>query len=269
MKACTNLVLGLVLAAGGTAAVAAGDDATELAKKLQNPVADLISVPFQLNMNYDYGPENDTQSVLNIQPVVPVSLNAEWNLITRTIVPLVSQPGVPGDPGRSYGLGDIQPSVFLSPAKPGKFIWGAGAIAQFDSASHEETGQGRWGLGPALVGLYMSKEWVVGALANNVFDVGGDGDRERINQMLVQPFVNYNFPTHPGRYLTFSPIVTANWKAETGNKWTIPLGLGIGQIIKVGRLPLNLQASYYNNIETPDFGPDYQVRLQIAALFPK
>lgn len=246
-------------------------DATKLAKQLQNPVADLISVPFQYNANYNYGPENDYQGILNIQPVIPVTLNADWNLITRTIVPLLSQPGWGADASRKYGLGDIQLSGFLSPRKVGEFIWGAGAIVQAPTASDDRLGTDQWGLGPTAVVLKMGKEWVYGALANNVFGLGSpDPGEQDLNVFLLQPFVNYNFPDHPGRYLTFSPIITANWEADSDNKWIVPLGLGIGQVLKLDKLPVNLQASYYYNVVSPDdFGPDYQIRLQVALLFPK
>jgi hypothetical protein len=111
----------------------------------------------------------------------------------------------------------------------------------------------------------------LGALANNVFGLGSPDDPgdEDLNAFLLQPFINYNFPNHPGRYLTFSPIITANWKADSGDQWTVPLGLGIGQIVKAGKLPINLQAGYYYNVVSPDFGPDYQIRLQVQLAFPK
>ena len=197
-KHLAPLAIALISVASMPILAAGEEDTTALAKKLQNPVANLISVPFQYNGNFNYGPENDTQSILNIQPVWPFHMSPDWNLITRTIVPLLSQPGCCGHAERTYGLGDIQFSAFLSPAAPGGLIWGVGAIAQLKTASDDRTGQGRWGLGPTAVVLKMEKEWVYGALINNVFDVGGDGDREEINQMLIQPFVNYNFPTHPG-----------------------------------------------------------------------
>jgi hypothetical protein len=260
----------MLLSIWSVSGIAADDSAAALAKATQNPVADLISVPFQLNNNFNYGPDNDYQGILNIKPVIPITLTPDWNLITRTILPLLSQPlfGPNGD-GRDYGLGDLQFSAFMSPRKPGALVWGVGAITQIPTASHDSTGQGRWGLGPTAVALKMGKVWVYGALINNVFDVGGDSDRQKINQMLLQPFVNYNFPDHPGRYLTFAPIITANWKAESGDEWTVPLGLGIGQIVKLGKLPVNFQAAYYYNVVAPDIGPDYQVRLQAQLLFPK
>lgn len=245
-------------------------EATKLAQAAQNPVSDMISVPFQYNANFGVGTEDDTQHILNIQPVYPINLNAEWNLITRTIVPLISQPALAPGQDRESGLGDIQLSLFLSPAKPSGLIWGAGVIMQFDTASDDVLGQGKLGFGPTAVALKIDGPWVFGGLINNLWSVGGDDNRADVNQMLLQPFVNYNFPQYPGRYLTFLPVMTANWEADSGNTWTVPLGLGIGQILKLGKLPLNTQLSAYYNVEKPDVsGADWQLRLQAALLFPK
>ena len=243
----------------------------EIAKSAQNPVAAMISLPLQNNTNFNVGPEEETQNILNIQPVIPFSLNENWNLITRTIIPVISQPKFAPGQDRENGIGDVQFSAFLSPVQPtsGGWIWGAGPIAQLDTSTDDRLGSQRWGLGPSVVVLRPTGAWVLGALINNVFDVGGDDDRDDINQMLIQPFVNYNFPDKPGRYLTFAPIITANWEADSGDTWTVPLGGGIGQIIKWGKTPVNLQASAYYNVESPENGADWQMRLQVQFLFPK
>jgi hypothetical protein len=267
----TAIVVAILTAALGVASPAFAQDATELAKKAQNPIADMISLPFQYNANFNTGPLEKTQSVLNIQPVYPIDLNSEWNLITRTIIPIISQPeSVPGE-DRKNGIGDIQFSAFLSPKKPtaGGWIWGAGAIAQLDTASDDRLGQGAWGLGPTAVALKIDGRWVYGGLINNVWSVSKDANRPNVNQMLFQPFINYNFPNHPGRYLSFSPIVTADWKASSDNTWTVPLGIGIGQIMRFGKQPVNLQAGAYYNVVRPDFAPQWNLRLQAQFLFPK
>ena len=251
-------------------AAAQEKDAASLAQAAQNPIANMISLPFQLNMNYDTGPLGETQYLLNIQPVYPFKLNDEWNLITRTIVPVLSQPAYTTAQDREFGLGDIQFSAFFSPSKPvDGWVWGGGAIGQFDTATNDRLGQGAWGLGPTAVALHLGKTWVYGALINNVWSVSRDDGRPAVNQMLLQPFINYNFPDAPGRFLSFSPIITANWKAESGQQWTVPLGLGIGQILKIGQQPINVLAGYYYNVERPDGGSRYQVRLQLQLLFPK
>jgi hypothetical protein len=244
-------------------------DAAALAKAAQNPVASMVSVPFQYNANLNVGPDKRTQHVLNIQPVVPFRLNADWNLITRTIVPIASLPGPGAD--RTAGVGDLQLSLFLSPARPQGWIWGAGAVVQAPTATDDLLGQGKWGLGPAAVALRMSagSPWVYGALINNVWSVGGESNRPDVNQMTLQPIVNYNFPDAPGRYLNFSPVVTANWNGASGQKWTVPLGLGIGQIMKFGDQPMNLQAAAYYNVARPDGASNWNLRLQIQWLFPR
>lgn len=255
----------------GSSARAAESDVESLAKAAQNPIADMISLPLLLNTNLNTGPYRKTQEVLNIQPVIPFHLNSDWNLITRTIIPLISQPQLSPGADRTNGLGDIQFSAFFSPSRPSKWIWGAGVIVQAPSATDDVLGQGKWGLGPTAVALHMEKgdPWVYGALINNVWSVAGDGDRSKVNQMLLQPFINYNLPHHPGRYLLFSPIITANWEANGGNRWTVPLGLGIGQIMHWGKQPVNLQAGAYYNVARPDYAPNWNIRLQLQFMFPK
>ncbi len=251
-------------------AAAQESDTEALARAAQNPISSLISVPFQWNSNFDVGPLDKPQHVLNIQPVYPLSLNADWNLITRTILPFISQPAFGQGQNRETGLGDIQFSAFFSPTQPtaSGWIWGAGPILQFNTASDDRLGQGAWGLGPAVVALKIAGPWVYGGLLNNVWSVSEDSGRDKVNQLLFQPFVNYNFADHPGRYLTFAPVITANWEADK-DKWLIPLGLGVGQITKFGKQPVNLQASFYYNVERSELAPRYQIRLQIQLMFPK
>jgi len=245
---------------------AQADDA-ELAKKTQNPVGDLISVPFQNNIGFKYGPEEKVQNVLNIQPVIPFSLGENWNLITRTIMPVISMPTLTPSGSGTSGLGDINLTAFLSPSKPGGLIWGAGPILLLPTATDKILGTGKWGVGPSVVLLAMKNQWVYGALVNNVWSVAGDSDRGDINQMLFQPFLNYNFPG--GAYFSSGPLITANWEAESGNQWTVPLGGGFGKIVKLGKMPLNLSAQAFYNVVTPDYGSDWTLRLQIQMLFPK
>jgi len=264
------IVMSVHIVTGTISSVYAASNA-DLAKAAQNPVADMISLPFQNNTNFNAGPYDKTQNVLNIQPVYPVHLNEDWNLITRTILPVISQPATAPGQDREFGLGDIQFSTFFSPKAPtaSGWIWGAGVVAQLDTATDDRLGQGVWGLGPTAVALRSQNAWLYGALINNVWSVSEDSGRNDVNQMLIQPFINYNFPDIPGRYLTFAPIITANWEASSSNTWTVPLGLGIGQIMKFGEQPVNLQASYYYNVERPDNAANYQIRLQLQFLFPK
>ncbi len=251
-----------------TLVVASEESTSELTKATQNPVADLISLPFQNNTNFEAGPDGETQNILNIQPVWPVDLNDDWLLITRTIAPVISQPSglTPADDGRIFGLGDITFSAFLSPKKEG-VIWGAGPIFLLPTATDDSLGSDKWGAGLSFVALDMPGSWVYGALISNVWSLAGSGDQD-VNLFTLQPFVNYNFPS--GWYLSSVPIITANWEANKDQRWTIPLGLGFGKLVKLGKAPVNLQAHAYKNVVTPDgFGADWQLRLQVQLLFPK
>lgn len=244
---------------------------TELAKKVQNPVADLISVPFQNNFNFGTGPDDELQYVLNVQPVIPFPVTEEWNIITRTIVPLVYQPTLAttpnGDVGDQFGLSDTQLSAFLSPAGDKGLIWGVGPILQFPTATSNLVGNQQWAAGPTAVVLTMRGPWVFGVLANQLWSYAGDSDNSGVNQLLVQPFVNYNLKD--GWYLTTAPVMTANWKAASDNTWTVPVGGGAGKIFHLGRLPLNGQLQAFYNAERPSGAPDWQLRLQVQFLFPR
>jgi hypothetical protein len=239
-----------------------------LQKATQNPVADLISVPLQNNTNFGIGPYNRTQNVLNIQPVIPSHLTENWNLITRIIQPLVFQPYVDAESGGNFGLGDMNPSLFFSPAHPGKIIWGVGPALVFPTATYPSLGQGKWSAGPTFVVLAQPGHWTLGLLANNVWSFAGESNRPTVNQFLAQYFINYNLSN--GWYLTSAPIITANWAASRAKDvWTVPFGGGVGRIMKVGFQPINLQLSAYANAAYPSGTSPWGIRLQIAFLFPK
>jgi hypothetical protein len=230
-------------------------------------VANLISVPVQNNTNFGVGPLNRTQDVLEIEPVIPTKLSDRWMLISRIIQPIVWQP-YPTDPtGGEYGLGDMNPSFFLSPEKPGKVIWGAGPAFVVPTATNDVLGQGKLSMGPSCVVLAQPPHWTLGVLINNVWSVAGSGGRPSVNQMLLQYFINYNMKK--GYFISASPILTANWKANSGNVWTVPFGGGLGRIMKLGFQPVSLEAQFYGNALHPSGTSDWNMRLQIAFLFPK
>jgi hypothetical protein len=251
----------------------AADDADALQKATQNPVASLISVPIQNNSNFGVNPGYRTQDVLNIQPVIPIGISKDWNLIVRVVTPVIWQPlppslAPPPTPESGvYGLGDMQPTLFLSPKKTGKLIWGAGPIIQLPTATSEFLGQGKLGLGPSIVALTQPGPWTIGILANNVWSVAGSGSRPAVNQFLLQYFVNYNLKK--GWYISVSPILTANWRASSGNVWTVPFGGGVGRIMKLGAQPVNISAAFYGNSVHPEGTSSWSMRLSIAFLFPK
>ena len=264
-------IVAIVLVGGfalGCTGAHAALSAEELAKLAQNPVGNLISVPFQNNTNFDVGPQQGTQNILNIQPVIPVSVDKDWNVITRTILPVASMPALAPGTSRENGLGDTVFTAFLSPANPGHWIWGAGPVLQLPTHTNG-LGNKNWGMGASFVVLHMDhgNPWVFGGLVNNVWSLTSDKAGGRYSNGIIQPFVNYNFAG--GLYLTSAPIVTVNWEAESGQQWTVPLGGGVGKIFHLGRLPVNTQLSAYYNMVHPDFGPRWQLRAQVQFMFPK
>ncbi len=252
-----------------TIAIAAStDNATELAKKSQNPVENMVSVPFNNNFNFGYGPHDNTQYILDIKPVIPFTLNESLNLITRTIIPVVRQPN--SYPNRDYinGFGDINPSFFFSPAHPGQLIWGIGPTVVLPTATNKQIGQGKYSVGPSFVALTITKTWVIGFLTFNAWSVAGDANRQNVNEFELQYFINYNFPH--GWYITSSPIITADWTAKAKDRWTVPFGLGGGHVFDIGKQPVNVSVQAYDNVKTPaNGGPDWQLQLNVTLLFPE
>jgi hypothetical protein len=246
------------------AAADAGDsDPAALARAVQNPVANLVSLPFQNNTNFDVGPREKTQNVLNIQPVIPFAVSDNWNVITRTILPVISQPGFTPSQDRENGIGNTLFTAFLSPRKTGRVIWGVGPAIQLPTSSDNQLGDDEWAVGPSVVLLAMPGHWVVGSLFSQIWDVDANDD---ISLFTWQPFVNYNLER--GWYLTSSPIITANWEAD--DEWTVPLGGGVGRVFRVGRQPMNAQfQAFYSVVEPDDIGPEWSIRLQLQFMFPE
>src|SRR5579863_8476629 len=263
----TLALLSTVLLAAGSAHAELSTE--DLAKLAQNPVGNLISVPFQNNTNLNVGPLSSNQNVLNIQPVIPIDFSPDWNIITRTIIPVISQPAFDPSGSRINGIGPVQISAFLSPANPTNgTIWGIGAITQVPTATNKVLGSNQWGLGPTFVILKLAPgdPWVYGVLVNDIWSVGY-GPGGSYNNLLMQPFANYNFKG--GAYLTSSPIITANLNASSGNVWTIPVGGGVGKIFHLGRLPINTQIGGYYNVARPEYAGNWTIRAQIQFMFPK
>ena len=257
-------VLGATISAPAQAELSA----EELAKIAQNPVGALISVPFQNNTNLNVGPGKGTQNILNIQPVIPISVNDDWNVITRTILPVISQPALYPDDDRANGIGDLQFSAMLSPAKPGAWIWGAGTILQAPTNTNG-LGNDNWGFGPQAVVLHLEKgdPSVYGVLLKKIRSLSASQQGGSYKNSLIQIFANYNFPG--GFYLTSAPVITANWKADSDQRWTVPLGGGVGKIFHIGKLPVNSQLSAYYNVVKPDDAANWQIRFQVQFMFPK
>jgi hypothetical protein len=250
----------------GTAA-AQGTETAEaaLAKQIQNPLANLITLPLQANFNNGVGPDDRTFFNLNVQPVIPFP-GEKWNVISRTIIPVNSVPL--GETDSVFGIGDTNLSLFWSPAEARQLTWGIGPAITLPTASNPEVlGSGKLSVGPTGVLFYKTGEWTMGFVASNTWSVAGDGDREDVNFFFAQYFANYNFGH--GWALGTAPIVTVNWEADSDNTWTIPWGLQVSKLTRFGARPVNLLIGYYKNSEHPSGSADEQVRLQVNFLFPK
>lgn len=241
-------------------------DEAELAKQLSNPVAALISVPFQYNWDTDIGPANADRSLLNIQPVIPFSISQDWNLISRTIAPIIdAESPIIGGEDHS-GLGDILQSFFFSPKNPtaNGWIYGLGPAFLFPSASEHALGQEKWGAGPTAVVLKQEKGWTYGALANHIWSFAGEDDRADVSATFLQPFLAYTTKSHTTFALNSES--TYDWENE---QWTVPVNAMISQLVKLGDLPVSFQLGYRYYTEAPDNGPDWGLRFTVTLLFPK
>jgi len=246
----------------------AGDDekagAAELAKKLQNPVASLISVPIQNNWDFGIGPANAMRYTANIQPVIPLTLYEDWNLITRTILPVIyAESPIKGGSNHS-GLGDVVQSFFLSPKESvGGWILGAGPVALWPTATDSALGAGKWGAGPTVVALWQEHGFTYGILANHIWSYAGWGDGD-VSATFLQPFVSYTTKT----YTTFAINTesTYNW---TDSQWSVPLNAMVQQLVKIGKQPIALQLGYRYYAEGPSGGPEWGLRFAVTFLFPK
>jgi hypothetical protein len=227
-------------------------DAGDLAKASQNPVGNMISLPLQNNTSFGIGHNDAISNVLNIQPVYPVGLSRNWNLINRGIVPVIYREEVfPAlGNGDAFGLGDISYTGLISPAKPGKLIWGVGPSFLFPTATEDRWASDKWSGGAGVVLLGMPGHWVLGVLVQNVWSFAGDDDADDVNLLLLQPIINYNMKK--GWYLTSVPVITANWEADSDNRWTVPLGGGFGKITKWGKQPVDLSMQAFYNVEQPN-----------------
>ncbi len=236
----------------------------ELAKKLQNPVANLISVPIQNNWDFGIGPAGATKYTANIQPVIPFTLNKDWNLITRTIVPVIdAESPVKGGKDHS-GLGDITQSFFLSPKEPvDGWILGGGPVLLYPSATENQLGSGKWGAGPTIVALRQEHGFTYGLLVNHIWSYAGWGDKN-VNATFVQPFVSYTTKT----YTTFG-LNTESTYDWTQDQWTVPVNLTVQQLVKIAGQPIAFQFGYRSYVDAPAGGPNWGLRFAVTFLFPK
>ena len=238
-------------------------DTEDLSQQAANPVANLMSFPFQNNTNFGIGPFDRTTNVLNIQPVIPF---ANGRIVTRTIFPIVWIPDYSAEEGMlSTGLSDILFTAFYVPPTD-KLIWGPGLAVEIPTGG-EKRGSEKWNIGPSVVALVQPEHWTFGILVNNVWSIAGSSDRDDVNKGLIQYFIVYQLGE--GWYVTSAPIINVNWNAESGQQWIVPVGIGAGKLSFVGgKLPLNIQIHYYYYVVKPDFAPEWQLRTQLQVFLP-
>ncbi|MEL6768007.1 MAG: neuromedin U [Pseudomonadota bacterium] len=263
----------LVAISLGTVATAMADDpgGPSLQEQAQNPIASLISVPIQFDVNFNVGDLDRTQLITNVQPVYPATLSDDWNLIIRPIVPIVRNPSLFEGDDSTFGLGDINPQFFFTPSDSvdtifGTMTWGVGPSFFLPTATDDELGTGKWSVAPGAVVFISNAPWTYGFLAQNYWSFAGDDDRDEVRQFVFQPFVNHNLSD--GWSLVTAPTIIANWEADD-RRWTVPLGGGIQKLLKIGNQPVNATVRSYYNVLSPVSGPDWQIEAQITFLFPK
>jgi hypothetical protein len=245
-----------------------GADSKDLAQKLSNPIADLVSVPFQFNWNQGVGPNESTQFLLNFQPVIPFELSKDWNLVTRFIMPYVSQPVLFAGGSPASGLGDVTFSLFLSPNSKG-LIWGIGPVFGLPMTTDPALGTGKWLVGPTAVALYQTSGFTFGALVNQQFSFANVGKvpRPYVSVAFMQPFLAYT--TEKATTFTINSESTYNWEAEDGERWTVPVNFIVSQVVKVGPFPSSIQlgAGYY--AAHPAGGPTWKIRMAFVLILPR
>ena len=261
----------LVVPASLSAQSGASDDAAkaaDLARQLSNPVADLVSIPFQFNWENGVGPNEDLRQVINIQPVVPFSLNKNWNLIGRWILPYVSQPALftGGEPVSGYS--DIVFSTFFSPVNS-KTVWGVGPVFSLPTTTNPLLGSGKWSFGPTFVVLKQTGPWTYGMLFNHLWSFANTGniDRADVSQAFIQPFLT--FGTKTGVTYTVQSESTANWNASDGEEWTIPINFLVSKVTKLGPFPFSIAGGVGYYVESPSGGPEWKLRTVFALILPR
>jgi hypothetical protein len=260
-----------MIAALAASTAARAESEEELAKATQNPIAALISVPLQYNYDQNIGPQRTgTKNYINVQPVIPISISEEWNMISRTIVPLVTQSDITARSGTQSGVGDVTQSLFFSPKKPtdSGLIWGVGPVFLLPTASNDLLGGEKWGAGPTAVFLKQDSGWTYGMLANHLWSVAGTSNRADISATFLQPFLSYTTKS----YMTFGVNTesTYSWKTNNTTPWLVPVNLTVTQLLKVGQQRFTIQAGARYWADSPDSGPHgWGARVALTFLFPK
>jgi len=281
VHACYNslpnilLTLAVLLLAATPAARAQGQQATpsaepsasaatpqDLAKSTHNPFEDSIKLPFQSTTGFSIGPHHNAGESFNIEPLFPMRLTGEWDLITQPSLTVTYLPS----PHEQYGLQDLQTSFFLTPHNAHEWLWGIGPIFQFPTASSTELGTGRWSAGPTGAVIYSNGPWFTGVLAYHLMSFAGNRERGSVNQTLIEPELSYNFES--GWYIDTNPSITMDWTADSADAWTLPVGADAGKAFTLGRQEMSMQAGWYYLVERPADNPQWIIRVQLTLLFP-
>lgn len=239
----------------------------ELLKAAQNPVADLVSVPIEFVHDTRIGPYNRSSQSMSLQPVIPMSLTRDWMLISRTILPLNWQAKSDQPAGAYFGIGDIGQSLFLVPKNTGDLIWGVGTAMLLPTASKSELGTGKFSIGPSMVVLAQPGDWTLGSVIGHIWSVAGASDRASVSRTSIELFVVRTLPNN--WYVSTAPRIVADWNAPMGDRWLIPLGVGIGRLVNIGDRPVDLSAGFYRNVRRPEGSPDWRFSFQMTLMFPK
>ena len=244
------------------------DSAAELAQKLANPLAAMISLPMQLNYDQDFGVDDTgDRFLMNVQPVIPITLTKDWNLISRTIVPVVTQNELFAGAGRQTGLGDTVQSLWFSPVKPTDkgLVWGIGPVILIPTATDDLLGGGKWGLGPTAVALRQVGSWTYGGLVNHIWSVAGSGNRNNINSTFIQPFITYNTPSAVTYALNSES--TYDWESE---QWAIPVNFMVSKLVRFDKQMVSFQGGIRYWVKSTDSGPEgLGLRFAVTFLFPR
>ena len=260
------VVMGMFFAGTAASQSVAGTDA-DIPEKLANPLASMVVVPVEMNYDTGYGPAGGDRSDVKFKPIIPFELNDNWNLITRTIIPVVYQNDVFGPSGEQCGLGDTTTSLFLSPTNSGipGLSWGAGPIFLLPTATDDYLGGEKWGAGPTAMIAKQTGPTTVGFLGSHVWSFAGNGDRADISATFLQPFMTYRIAKTWSLGLTTE--TTYDWKNDI---WSVPVDLTLSKLVKFGKQPVNLTAGVRYWAQTPEGGPDrWGARLGLTFVFPK
>jgi hypothetical protein len=239
----------------------------QVAKQARNPLPDQINIPIKPTFNFGMGSRQVTQFVLEIEPVIPFHLPNDWSLVTRTDLLVINQPGTEPGQGDTFGFGDTELSLFVSPPSTEALVWGLGPLILFPSASANVLGAGKWGSGPTAAAIYSTGPWELGLLVDNVWSFAGDRTRPAVNVMTIEQDLQYSWPN--GWFLAYGPSITADWTASSSDRWTVPVGAGVGKALQIGQLSVNLEAEAYDNVVRPAGTSTWSLILTLQFVFPE